>query len=302
MVQLSTICKQGVPAWHNKYADVFFFIDDAGNEKTVFRYTIPFVPEQDAILQFKYKMTSDARIRFYQGIVQGIQRHIAVTNILRSNRVPSILPCEGVEQETDGDTGRNCIFIQTEAVKPILSELFQDEINILTLLDVFIRLTIIVRDIGKSPWSVSHRGISMDEVYVNAEGKILVSGFFYAVTSELAQQIPYPPDRPGHLPPQLLNGKNAGTGADMQTVARLLYNFLSGLPWETQWPETPKVAPAYVPEELAHIVKFGMSCTDTQCNRFRRLLLNYRKKVSKTPLATLMIPVHKPFSKQFIYE
>lgn len=300
-MQLSAICKQTPSAWNGRYAEAFLFTDNTGKEKTIFRYTIPFTSEQAAIFQFKYSLTAETRIQFYRTLVQGIQRHIAITNLLKSHRVSSILSCEAVEQEGDPETGRNCIFIQTEAVRPILQVLFDKKINILTLLDVFIRLSIIVRDIGKSPWSVSHRGINMEEVYLNADGMILLGGFFHATTPELNQQIPYPPDGLKHLPSTLCNGGNGSNSTDMQTIARLLYNFLSGLPWDTEWTETPRVTPAYAPEELAQIIHFGMNCSDAQCNRFRRLLLNYRKKISKTPLATLMIPVHTPYSKEFIY-
>lgn len=301
-MQLSSVCSPSTLGWQSRQADVFSFSDENGVPKTVFRYALPFHKTQDAILVYRYNLSAEERAMYYQTLVQGIQRTVAITRSLKANNVKSILTFDAVEQESDPATGQNQIYIQTEAVKPICQVLFQKEINILTLLDVFIRLSIIVRDISADPILVQHRGICMDEIYMSADNKILMGGFYHAVSPGYPDIIPYLPDEPSHFPVELKQGAVGDAGTDMQTLARMLFNYLSGLPWDTQWPEAPRVAPAFAPEGLPEILLFGMSCTDEQCNQFRRRLLDYRKNLSKTALATLMVPVCEPYRKEYIYQ
>lgn len=298
---LSPYCDQAPPIWSGKYADGYLVqINDV--TKTIFRYAIPFEDEKDAVLKANYSLTSDERYRYYQSLVQGIQRNKNISGLLRANHVPSILSCELVEQERDPRSGCNRIYVLTEEVRPIQMVLFENEINILTLLDVFIRLQIIVRDIAKTPHCVTHRGISLDEVYINAEGKILLGGFYYAASPSVPGITPYLPDHPQYFPSGLQQGAIGNAGTDMQRLAIILYNILSGLPWDTQWPSIPKVAPAYAPKELAEILFFGLRCTESDCNYFRRCLLNFRKDISKTQLSSLTIPICKPIRKEFAFK
>lgn len=301
-MSLSNLCNQNSCVWHSKSADVFLVKDENQITKTIFRYSIPFADDQDAILQEKFSLTAEDRIRYYQNLVQGIQRNRLITGQLISNQVPSILKCELIEQAQDQKSGQNRIFIQTEAVKPIEQVLLKEEINILTLLDIFIRLQIIVRDIAKSPCCVSHRGISLNEVYLNADGKILLSGFYYATSPGTPEIIPYLPDQAKHLPAELLRGAKGDAGTDMQTLTRMLYNILSGLPWYTQWKNQMRIAPAFAPPDLTDILIFGLTCSEEDCNYYRRRLLNFRKDLSRTELATMMIPISNPLRKRFIYE
>ena len=301
-MSLSNLCAQNTSAWHSKYADVFLVSDEKQTAKTIFRYAIPFADEKDAILQKRFSLTAEDRIRYYQNLVQGIQRNRLITGQLISNHVPSILKCELIEQEQDQKTGQNIIFIQTEAVKPIEQVLFDKEINILTLLDIFIRLQIIVRDISKSPCCVSHRGIALDEVYLNADGKILLSGFYNSTSPGTPEIIPYLPDQAKHIPAELIRGAKGDAGTDMQTLTRMLYNILSGLPWNTQWKSQMRIAPAFAPPGLTDILVYGLTCTEADCNYYRRRLLNFRKDLCKTEFAAMMIPISSPYRKQFIYE
>ena len=300
-MQHSELCTQTSPVWREKYADVFAIQDSDGCNKTVFRYEIPFRAPKDAIIQKKHALSAQDRVKYYQSLAQSVHRHVEICNLLKAKGTPSVLLCEAVTQETDSETGNSQIFIQTESVMPIQEVLFKDGINILTLLDVFIRLSVIVRDLSREDCGVSHRGISMDHIYINKENKIVLGGFYYATAPEFAEILPYLPDHPRHLPLTLLQGATGSAGTDMQTLARLLCNFLSGLPWDTQWPVTPRVAPAYAPEGLAEILWFGMNCEDADCNMFRRQLLNYRKELSKTEQAKLIVPIHTPLKKQYAY-
>lgn len=298
---LSIYCEQSPPAWRGKYADGFLIYDKAV-KKTVFRYSIPYEDDRDAILQTSYSLTSEDRLKYYQSLVQGIQRNKAITGLLKANQVPSILGCELIEQEKDQKTGRNCIYLLTEEVRPIEQVFFVSEINLLTLLDIFIRLQIIIRDIAKAPHCVTHHGISLDEVYFNADGKILLGGFYYATSPKVPGTIPFLPDYPKHLSTDLTPGANDHAGRDMQQLTKMLYNILSGLPWDTQWDTLPRVAPAFAPNELADILMVGLNCTEADCNYFRRRLLNFRKDISKTELSTMMVPICKPIRKEFVYE
>lgn len=299
---LSDMCAQCSPAWRNQYADAFMVKDDSGQNKTVFRFAVPYNEENDAILQKRFHLAAETRRQYYQSLVQGIQRSIKITNALKIENVPSILCYEVVEQENNSKSGQNFIYIQTQAVRPIMQVLFDGDIGILTLLDIFIRLSIIVRDIGKEPWSVSHRGISMDEIYVNQENKILLGGFYYSCSAELMQPMPYLPDAPKHFPQDLVQGGAGDRGTDIQTLCLLLYNILSGLPWDTEWANIPRVAPAFAADGLERILIDGMTCTDADCNYFRRRLLNYRKDISRTALASTTVPVVRSDRKEYRYE
>lgn len=95
-MQLSGVCNNNAPAWIGKHAAAFSFINDAGIQKTVFRYTLPFSEEQDAILVYKYGMSPEQRASYYQTLVQGIQRNIEITRLLKNSGVNSILTFDSV--------------------------------------------------------------------------------------------------------------------------------------------------------------------------------------------------------------
>lgn len=297
---LREICVEENKMWSDCYGTAYRFRN--GNvKKTVFCCDIPLLFEEESEMMARMKISEENHGKFYHAIAQGIQRHIASTNLLKMTNIPSILFSDKIYQEKDPKTARTSIYLVTEEVRPILDTLLKDRINLISLLDIFIRLSIIIRDITKPQCLIAHRGISLDYVYVNEQKKILLGGFFYAAIPGQGEALPYLPGHGTHLPSVLRNGAVGSPALDMQSLSLILYNLCSGLPWNTEWPALPMVAPEYAPEELAQVLRFGMTCSDDQCNKFRRELLNCRKTLSKTPSADIMVPIRKALLKEYRY-
>lgn len=307
-----TICTSDNLAWRSYYYDAFFYTSEKGEKKTIFRYDIPFPKEDEAIRFEQYGIPSDKRLWYYDHLARCIKRQYDISCLLNRNAVPSILTYHSSStSQRDENTDINHLYFVSHEVRPIMDTLFKDRINLLTLLDVFIRLSVIIRDISKPPCCLSHRGISMDEIYLTPDNKILLGGFYYAATAyqgdgllvgDFDKPLPYLPEQGMYFPPSLIAGGPGSAATDMQTISRIMFNFCSGLPWDTQWPSVPNIAPSYIPEELIQVLIFGMNCTDADCNAFRRKLLDCRKALSKTEAAQISIPIRKPLLKQFAYE
>ena len=310
-MEVHELCVAENLAWCGQHYDAYWIKSENEPTQTVFQYDIPFKPKEEAIHFSRYGISQSERTAYYSQLARCIGRQFDIMKLLKSQKIPSILTFRFIHKEENPETGISSIYFRTEEVNPIMDKLFREQINLLTLMDVFIRLSVIIRDISKSPCCLSHRGINMDEVYLTADNKILLGGFYYAVTLEnnplLASEdynkpLPYLPEQGQYLPKPLLNGEHGSAGTDMQTICRIMFNLCSGLPWDTAWTGTPNVAPDYIPEELIQVLNFGMTCTDADCNTFRRRLLDCRKALSKTEAAQIFIPVRKPLLKEFSYE
>lgn len=289
------------PAWRGAFHSAYRVKNDAGQKMTMFQYDIPLPTEQEAVTFARFGIEPEERSGYYQQVAKCVHRNVSISNLLRSNGTPSILTFEKVSQERDPKTGTTSIRLYSQEVSPIMSQLFRDEIPLLTLLDVFIRLSVIVRDMAKPPCEVSHRGISMDNVYLTADNKILLGGFYFSTAPSAPDILPYLHDSGRHLPPSLRNGASGSAATDMQTLSRILYNFCSGLPWDSEWPSTPNIFPEYAPDALAQVIRFGMDCSVADCNVFRRKLLDCRKALSKTDAAQISVPVYAPLLDEFVY-
>lgn len=289
------------PAWKGAFHSAYLVKNEAGQKMTMFQYDIPLPIEQEAVTFARFGIEPEKRSGYYQQMAKCVHRNVAISNLLRNNGIPSILTFEKVSQERDPKTGTTSIRLYSQEVSPIMHQLFRDEIPLLTLLDVFIRLSIVVRDMAKPPCEVSHRGISMDNVYLTTDNKILLGGFYFSTSPSTPDILPYMHDKDRHLPLTLRNGASGSAATDMQTLSRILYNFCSGLPWDSEWPLTPNIAPEYAPNELAQVIRFGMDCSIADCNVFRRKLLDCRKVLSKTDAAQISIPVFTPLLDTFVY-
>lgn len=247
-------------------------------------------------LQIKYGMAPSERISFYENLLTGIQHQIEIVNYLLSQNVPSILAYTDVQQHQEDST--TYIYLETEDVLPIRQKLMAGEINVITLLDIIIRLCVILRDINSEKVSVSHRGLDLDHVFINADNKILLSGFCYShgpKTEKMSlHQFPeYLPMEPPHLTPELKKGGYGSYGSDMQVLAKMAWNLFSGDPYDATLQEGRMVFPEYATDDIVAALSLGLSGKDEVCNLFRRKLLECRKQLNLTEYSTLSIPVRE---------
>ena len=286
------------PEWSNSFADAFPVQTEGENLKTVFQHQIPFSGEKEAIYFAKHGIPESKRMDYYKNMLACVQRHIAICQHLKEQGVPSILYPEQVTQEKAG--GSNYIFIQTQSVRPILPTIFGGtQIGILTLLDIFIRLSVVARDLSQA--GVCHRGFRLDEVYLTQDNRIVVGGLYYATGPKQTSIIPYTPGQSRPLPSELLSGQGS-QALDMRTLAMILYNLGVGVPWDTQWPKQPRIAPSLMPKEVIPVILFGLNCKEEECNAFRRKLLDCRKAISKTDSGYWQIPIRHRLENIYTYE
>ncbi len=282
-----------------RYGNAYSYKAGESGTKTVFRYDLPFSEDDEAIFLARAGLRPSDRMGFYQTLAKCIQHEVAVSAFLKENGVPNILTFDAVQQRRDEKAKVTSIFLQAEQVTPILSALFKRSINTVTALGVFVRLATILRDIAKPPCEVTHRGIDLSEVYLNADNRIVLGGFFYAHASALKPYPDYLPEKPPHLPEVFLRGQPGSTGADTQTLAAIMFNLYAGLPLDAVWEHTPRVFPEYATPELAEAIMLGLQCTDGQCSVFRKQLLGCYKSLSKSDAAAVMLPVRNQLRKEF---
>lgn len=295
-MQLQDICIEKNFAWESRLGKAYHYEDEEGNAKTVFRYQIPFSPDKEAMFLSQYNVALADRMKFYQTLVRCIQRQVNVSEHLSSLGVPSILCFSRTEQE-QAENGLVSIYLETEQVWPIMDQLLTNEVPSLTLLDVVSRLSIILRDIYKAPACVAHRGLDLNEVYINGSNRILLGGFFYASCEALGPYPEYLPCRPPHIPYQLAHGGPGSHKTDIQTLSFTAWNLFSGIPHDANWATKRMPLPEFASAELVEALLLGMAGEDEVCNLFRRKLTDYRKLLLKESKYQRLIPIRKPLLK-----
>lgn len=298
---LAAACSPENVAWETDLLTAFHYRNENGEMKTVMRYQVPLDPDKEAVYIAKHGIAPAERMGFYQNLVRCIQREVSVSEYLNKADVPSVLSYSKVEQEKS-EKGTVYIYLETEQVWPATEKLLCDSISASTLLDLIYRLSIILRDISKDGIDVVHRGLDLREVYINAENRVRLSGFFYAACPNFGEYPSYLPGRPVNLPYVLLNGDSGHQGYDIMTLAILSWNLFSGNPYDARLTSNRLVFPEYATEEITDALLCGMSGNPENCNLFRRKLSDCRKQLSKNGEAPVYIPVRRQLLKDFIVE
>ena len=265
----------------------------------VIRYRFPYSRQREAELLGAHKLMPIDRVPYYQVLSAAVERNLLFTEYLRQESVPSILEFENTYQKQE-DNGIIAIYgVLTEPVTPITQAIFQKDFNALTALEVFLRLSHILRDIHKTPISPILKYLDMDDVYLTQDNKIRLGGFFYVDGDGLPPAPGFLPDAPivAPLPPATTG---YGQEYDIKILARIAWNVFSGLPWDcSHLPVTQRIPPKYAPVQLLEILESGLNAESGSENIFRRQLMQCRKDLSKTDFATLTIPACNPMRKEY---
>lgn len=303
---LKDVCIQENFAWDGTLATAYHYKkqSDDGKEvhKTVFHYQIPFPPDKEAIFLSKYQMLPENRLAFYKEFAQCIQRELKVSTYLKKHSVGSILTFSAAEQERD-DQGVSHIYLETEEVYPILSRhLAGPSVNAITLINILYRISLIFRDIAKEDIEVVHRGFDLNEVYLNAENKILLGGFYYADCPGIEGLQKYLPCAPVNLPKELLEGNRGSQRSDIQSLAMVAWNLFSGAAHDARIDLNHLVCPCYAANEVVDVLIQGIHASDGECNSFRRKFSDAKRILNKTEYSQKMIPVRKQLLKELQIE
>ena len=296
-MELHTAVLHGDHVWSGEMADAYHCTDESGVVRTVFRYRIPFPAEQEAVYLVKYGKEPQDRLELYQQMARCIQRQVKVSEYLKESGIPSVLTYSKVEQARDED-GVSHIYLESEQVWPVIDKLISPSVSVITVLEILMRLAYILRDISKV--GVVHRGLDLKEVYINADNKILLGGFFYSECPGLDRYPDYLPQRPGNLPGLFLRGEAGHQGTDIQTLAILGWNLFSGVPHDARLRRSRLVFPEYAAEEVVSALMIGLQGREEECNAFRRKLADARKLLGKTDYAETKLPFVKPLLKEFV--
>lgn len=283
--------------WRTKYAAAYM-----QDEHMVIRYRFPFSREREANLLGAYDLDPDKRMQYYDTLSVMIERNVAFTAYLKEHAVPSILYFDDITQKIE-DNGVICVYcIPTVAVRPISQLIFQSDYNAMTALDVCLRLANTLRDIGKTPAAPVLRHLDLDDVYLTQDNKILLGGFYYYAADGMSPFPPFLEDASANLPDCIVDGAIGDAGTDMQTLCRIAWNLLSGLPWDTRQSQVSMIIPPmYAPPELVSILEFGLRGDPQSCNAFRKQLIPCRNALAKTAFAQTTIPAPLPFQREYRY-
>lgn len=283
--------------WRTKYAVAYY-----DGPKMVIRYRFPYSKIREAQLLGAYNLSPKDRLPYYRTLSAMVERNIVVSNYLKSQGISSILFFEKTyqQQEDNGIIGMYCV--PEEPITPITHSLFSTDCNALQALDVFLRLTHILRDIHQTPDSLSLRYLDLEDVYLTEDNKIKLGGFFYASAEGLDVPPPYLQDAAPVMPDTLNAGAAGDIGADMQILCQIAWNIFSGLPWDTSHTAiSKKIPPRYAPPQLLAVLELGLNGNADDFSVFRKLLLSCRKELAKTPFAQQHIPMKAPYRKEYHY-
>lgn len=300
-MSLSQFCTASNWVWDGTLGSAFHYERDDGQMRTVFRYDIPFPPDKEPFQLKLRKVSQSGRLAFYQHYVRCIQRQVTVSKYLSQANVNSILTYSKVEQERT-EQGTTCIYLETEQVWPILQKLLVGEVPSLTILDVISRLAFILRDTAKEPVGVIHRGLDLNEVYISAENKILLGGFFYASCPKLGAYPDFLPGGPSNIPPSVQQGNAGSHKTDVQTLSAIAWNLFSGLPHNSVSDPYRRVSPEFSTPELTNALLLGQAGEDDICNAFRRKLSDCRKMLNKPDSPKVSVPIRSQRLKEFQVE
>lgn len=300
-MNVKTVCTPDNLAWERDLYTAYHYTDEDGHEKTVMKYQIPFAPEIEAIFMVEHGIEPAQRRSFYANLVRCIQRQIEISEYLTARKVPSILSFSKVEQEKTED-GVICIYLETERIWPITYKVLHGTVSQITLLDIVYRLAIILRDISKEDVGVVHRGLDINEVFINKDNRICLGGFHYAFCPALGGQPDYLPGHPVNLPKIFLHGETGNQAHDVMALAIMAWNLFSGVPFDAKLPASRLVYPEYATDPIVDALLCGMTGNVSDCNLFRRKLADSRKLLNKSEGDRVFIPVREQALKEFRIE
>ena len=298
---LKDVCLPKNFAWESELADAYHYTNANGEMRTVIHYQIPLPSNKQNVFMARYNVAGTEMRGFYQNLVHCIQQEVSVSKHLTGHNVASILSFSAMEQSRD-DKGVSHIYLETEQIWPLLDKVLVDPTPSITVLDVIYRLSVVLRDISKDPVYVVHRGLDLNEVFINRKNRIKVGGFYYASYPGSYSYPDYLPNRPSNLPIAFLNGEIGHQGLDLMSLALVAWNLLSGNAHDAKLNNSRWVFPRYATEELVDAIKIGISGNEETCHIFRRRLQECRKRLSKTDYSAQFIPIRKQALKDVSVE
>lgn len=279
--------------WRTKYA--------AGIQtdgKMMIRYRFPFSENREASLLYHYGLSPGGRAAYYGALAQAVERNISISNYLTVQGVSSILSFSDTKQQKEPN-GIICIYgTCAQPIQPASQTLLQGETNAMDVLDLFLRLATIIRDIHKAPFQINHRCLDVDDIFITEDKRILLGGFYYSTSPTLPAPQPFLPDHPAFS--DLYQSQSEWS--DLQQLCHIALNVFSGLCWDAQYPQhSPQIKPFYAPAPLLQLLISTVHARDGQPQAFRKALLQCRKDLSKTPFAQLTMALPTPLKANFRY-
>lgn len=270
-----------------------------GSVKTIFRIQIPFSSDRQLVEHKRRGVPQEKRLVFYQDIVRCVQRQITVSKYLTQANVNSVLSYTTVEQEKTED-GSTVLYLEcSQQVWPVLQHLLVGSVPALTVLDVISRLALILRDIAREPVGVIHRGLNLNEVYISADNKILLGGFYYAACPKLGAFPDFLPGGPANIPAAVWQGNPGSHKTDIQSLSAIAWNLFSGLPHDCEILTQRRTVPEFSFPELDNALLLGLAGEDEICNAFRRRLSDCRKLLNKPDSPQIAVPIRQQKLKEF---
>lgn len=262
------------------------------------RYRFPFSENREASLLYHYDLSPGERTAYYSTLAQAVERNISISNYLTTQGVGSILPFSDIKQQKESN-GVVCIYATTpQTIHPVSQALLYGKTSAMDVLDLFLRLATIIRDIHKTPYQISHRCLDMDDIFITEDKRILLSGFYYSTSPILPAPPAFLPDHPsiGDL------YQDTGEWNDLRQLCRIAFNVFSGLCWDAQYLEnSPQIEPFYAPTPLAQLLLATVHAKDGQPQTFRKALLQCRKDLAKASFAKSTMELPTPLKATFRY-
>lgn len=289
---LQDLCTKNTYAWNNGAAEAYW-----PNGQTIFRHQIPFAPAAEAKLMAEYGMLPEQRKAYYQGVAQGLQHEIAVSKVLRQLNLKSVLTYTAAEKaESNGSIAM--LLAADGRLTPLTQILLQGNVPAITILDIISRLAVILRDLAQ--YGISHGNLSLDEIYLTSDNRILLGGWRCASGPNLPPPPRYNPDTY-----KALTGRQAATGhSDMVDLAAIAWNLFSGQPGTIERPGMPDVAPQYATNTITAALVIGRSGDPGQLQEFRKALSAARRDLidsgaSERPISIVKRPKYFTVTQTF---
>lgn len=280
--------------WFSKtYSAVMRIVGAPDIECDITHIHIPLSEEAEAIAATMFNLKKDDMDGFNDWLWERVKRHVQNIRKLNQAEVPGIVQIFKADVDKDESQQTRDIYIFTPQYTPFHNSIINQDIPLVNVIGLGIRLGNILRDI--SAQGIAHGNICMDAIYEDTDGKIVLGDFYYGdSTTEPKDDNPYRYVLPPHISETALTSGSRSPKEDVFACCSLLWNLLGEVPADERTPY--RIFPKKAPTELLAALRECMSLSDENAiPLFRKYISDLmRSQKDANKAVSFFVPEYRP--------
>lgn len=212
---------------------------------------LPLPEEEEAVAATMFNLKREDVEGFNDWLWERVKRHVQNVRKLNQAETPGVIQIFKADVEKDDDDKTRDIYIFTPRYTPYHDTIKDNEISLVNVIGLGIRLGNIMRDVAAQ--DMAHGNICMDALFVDAEGKVVLGDFMYGDSvSEPKDENPYRYVLPPHVSEAAIVSGTRSPKEDVYACCSMLWNIIGEIPADERTPYriTPKKAPTEIVNDL----------------------------------------------------